>query len=106
MSHERYIEGVKVRIAELASEMLAERRGLVEGARLIVRLKDQLDDPSDPRFEIFEVVASEAEDLPVGPERSLWASDALARKDRERAEYEGRVREAVLQACRGIVDVT
>ena len=57
---------------------------------------------NDPDFSVLGAVNSETDGLPVGQERAHWDPIALAVKDREIADYESKVRDAVLAACRSI----
>jgi hypothetical protein len=59
--------------------------------------------PDDPIFDAIVGFESETDHLPVGPERALWAPDALAEKDpliKRHVDIEGPY---VLEACQQII---
>ena len=87
-----------------AHAILAEEVGLIEGVRDLTSIGYGLvrDFWDDPDFSVLAAVNSETDDLPVGQERGHWDPAALAVKDREIANYESIVRDAVLTACRSI----
>jgi hypothetical protein len=87
-----------------AQTILGGEVGLIQGVRHLTaighrRLRDFW---ADPDFSVLGVVDSETDDLPVGQVRAHWNPAALAVKDREIADYESKVRDAVLAACRSI----
>jgi hypothetical protein len=58
----------------------------------------------DPDFVVFGAVASEVDDLPLGPVRAQWSADALAKADIEIARYTQESKDQVLAACRSIIN--
>jgi hypothetical protein len=84
--------------------ILAGEVGLIEGVRHLAGIGHRLvrDSGADPDFSVLGAGESETDDLPVGEVRAHWDPTALALKDREIADYESRVRDAVLAACRSI----
>ena len=89
---------------KLAQTVVAGEIGLLEGARELAAIGTRLvhDVSLDPDFSVLVAVASETDDLPIGQVRALWDRSAVAERDREIADYEARVREVVLAACRSI----
>jgi hypothetical protein len=89
---------------DTAEAVIAGRVGLVEGVRSLTGIGHRMlhDFWGDPDFSVLGAVASETDELPVGHVRASWDPAALVAKDRERAEYESQVREAVLAACQAI----
>jgi len=86
--------------------LISGERGVIEGCAAMAMFVYCLgSDELNERMRIFECVAIETEDLPVGPVRELWALGALARMDAEAADYEARVRDAVFEGCREILRV-
>jgi hypothetical protein len=90
--------------ASAAQAVIAGEVGLIEGARRLTAIGHRLvrDLWTDPDFSVLGVVDSEADDLPVGQVRAHWDPAALALTDRELAQFESTVRDAVLAACRSI----
>ena len=90
--------------AHAAHAILAGEVGLIEGVRHLTGIGHALvrDFWDDPDFSVLGAVDSETDDLPVGQVREHWDPAALAVKDREIADYESTVRDAVLAACRSI----
>lgn len=78
--------------------------GLIQGCIRLSSLAHDLvpDWRVDQDFVIVGGVASETDDLPTGSAREYWSQTALGREDKKIAEYEARIRETVLAACRNI----
>jgi len=89
-----------------AQAVLVGEVGLVEGARRLTGIGQELvpDLWSDPDFSVLGAVDSESDGLPTGDARAHWDPSALTQKDSELAEFETKVRDAVLTACRSIRD--
>jgi hypothetical protein len=87
-----------------AQAVIAGEVGLIEGARQLTAIGHRLvrDFSADPDFSVLGAVESETDDLPIGQIRAHWDPSALALKDREIAQFESTVRDAVLAACRSI----
>lgn len=96
--------GVKGTIVDLARALLADQRDLFEQSSAIAWLSSALDEQEwqSELFLIFEVVASELDEFPVGEVRKEWAPEALARMDAEVATYLAKVLPEILCACREI----
>ena len=96
--------GLKSTILESARTILAERLDVVENCSLIAWLAYGLDEHERQAdcLRVFEVVASELDDLPEGEARNLWAPEALARKDAEASAYLAKLLPQVLDACRAL----
>jgi len=88
------------RAAELAADILAGRRGLLQAAH---ELKNRLWDAgltdADPDVGAFVLIDSETDALPLGSERQYWELTALARKDKHIARAEAWARPFGLEAC-------
>jgi hypothetical protein len=54
---------------------------------------------------VFNGVSSETDDLPIGAAREHWAKTVLSEKDRQAADYEDRIRDEFLTACREILNL-
>ncbi len=93
-------EGTKIQTLAVARGILSRHIRLVEGSVCLSSLAHNLEPRWSDKMEAFVGVASETDDLPLGAVRQYWAPDALARKDQELANYETRIRDEVLDACR------
>lgn len=91
-------------ILVLANDILEGKVTLIEGSRKIdgiVTFLDEFRDDSD--FQIFKVVDSETDHLPVGSVRKEWSREALVKKDKDIEEVETFYRGKVLSACHSII---
>lgn len=99
-----FLEAQSKKVVEIAQDILSNKKGLIEGARLLVSLRPTVtSDAFDPDFIPFIALASETDDLPIGNEREFWASDALLRKDKEIQEVETAYRNKIFSACEAII---
>ena len=100
-----YLEAQHKQVVEIAEDILANKIGLIEGARLLLRLRPTVtQDDFDPGFIPLMAFVSETDDLPVGKDRQLWASDALLEKDKEIQKAEELYRDDVFAACQVIIE--
>ena len=81
MSHEAWVERQRRQATELAQEVLAGRRSVIEVARQIVR-EGGLDlEDDNPVWSALQLVADETEGLPVHiDDFKQWHVDSLDRK--------------------------
>lgn len=93
-------EKTKIRMLAIVRGILFGHIGLVEGSICLASLTYNLEPRWSGKMDAFVAVASQTDDLPLGSVRQHWAPDALARKDDELANYEARIGEDVLNACR------
>ncbi|HEV3091791.1 MAG TPA: DUF2489 domain-containing protein [Candidatus Cybelea sp.] len=98
------MESSKAQLVSVARAMLEGQLDLVAGVRRLMKLLLDMPDPEWDAFDVIRGVESETDDLPVGEERALWNSKALAEKDIVRQDYEEKVRPVVLEACTRIVE--
>jgi hypothetical protein len=105
MSHEEYVAGEKAHVVEIAIRMLTGQTGIIEGARHLTKIQPQVTDQDlDPDFIIFVVIASETENLPIGPEREYWVTSALTEKDKKIQHAEELYREQALASCQLLIE--
>ena len=88
-----------------AESVVAGNVSPLDGARQLTDVGHMLTDEfwSDPDFSVLGSVETQTDDLPFGAVRAHWNARALVRKDRQIAEWEAAVRDAVLAACRSIM---
>jgi hypothetical protein len=97
-------ESVREEIATVACGMVAGVVELLDGCRRIALLRGSLSEPdiSDPDLLVVVAVESELDDVPLGATREQWSPDALAAKDKEKAEYLDAANQELLRACRAL----
>src|SRR5688572_29553648 len=85
---------------QVARALLSGEVGVIEGSiALAAQAHDVvLDWREDPDFVVFGALACETDHLPIGPARSRWSVDALAKADAEIEAIEARSRAQVRQA--------
>ncbi|WP_244127376.1 DUF2489 domain-containing protein [Burkholderia gladioli] len=92
-------------LVELAHAMLDGRVSFLEGAVQVHAIKNRLigiaDRDSD--FDVFLVIMSETDHLPLEAQRPLWAPEALARLEPEFKRTEEWARSFALEACRNLI---
>ena len=92
------------RSLQIARSILDMRIGILEGVRALLPLLH-----SDPDFasqedcNLFQGVASETDDLPIGKVRIEWHPDYLPEKDQEIARCEDLWRDQIRSACERIL---
>jgi hypothetical protein len=78
ITHEQYVKSVRERIYAIALGMLNDEIPFLEGARKLASLSHEAEaDGNDEDFRVFVGIASETDDLPIGPSRKYWAKEAL-----------------------------
>ena len=89
-----------------ARAIVAGELGVLEGCIPLASLAHDVvpDWRVDPDFVVFGAVASEIDELPFGPVRDRWSSEALAKADVEIARYTQQSKDEVLAACRNIIN--
>ena|SRR5579883_27559 len=93
---------VGARLLAVVRGILASSIGITEGSHLLVSISYEPGASWRSEMIVFEGIASETDDLPVGTVRQFWNPDALASKDLERTAYEARMRGRALEACRSL----
>jgi len=105
VSDELVSHRAKVKVVQIAQDMITGRMGILLGARLLTGLRFQVtDDPFDPDFNIFVGIDAETDDMPLGEEeRKYWAPAALAEKDKEINAKEEFFRDQALTGCCSLI---
>lgn len=95
--------GVKCSVIATARGILAGTIGILDGSSAMACTAVGLDQEDlRKHLLVFNIVASEIDDIPTGEARNLWEPEALAAKDAEAAAYASKVAPEVLDACRAI----
>lgn len=103
-SHEAYVIKCREMIWEIAHAILNGTIGIIEGSHHLSALRTKAELALNDDFELFDVISSESDTLPVGDTRQHWNKEALEEKDWEIKEYEAKMKSQVVQACQNILD--
>ena len=103
MIREEYLNFIQGKVVAIAEAILKGDMGIIVGSRKLNSLRFTLDLPNDEDFNLFVVIDSDTDHLPVDWERQNWSAEALARKDVEIAECEKFYRESVIAACKKLI---
>jgi len=89
----------------LAIEMLSGRLSYLEGAPRILALQSKIGglEDRDHDFDVFVLIASETDHLPLEKQRALWSSAALERLTPEFERAEKWAAQFAPEACRNII---
>jgi hypothetical protein len=94
-----YREAVRTQMLTLAKEVVSGNIGIVVVARELSGFRDGVEPEIGRLLDVFVGLNSETDALPVGPERSLWNAEALARKDEEIRAIEQQWRDRAVNAA-------
>lgn len=104
LSHEEYVLSVRRKVAEVCSGMLARSIPVLEGCQTLSSLREGAEvGERDADFEVFALVASETEGLPVGEVRKHWAAGALRQSEQEIQSAVEWAEPLVFPACKAII---
>jgi hypothetical protein len=78
-----YRAQVRERIRVLARGLISGDLGVIAAARELISFRDGVEPEIGELLMVFVAINSESDTLPIGKERSLWASRALDRLDPE-----------------------
>ncbi len=90
-------------VAETAQAVIAGTLGPIDAARRFVGLAAELNALDEEAFLFFLGLDSESDHFPLGAVREQWSESALEREDRERRDYEARVRDEAVKNCEGLL---
>jgi hypothetical protein len=102
--NEWYWRHVCDQIAKCADDLIAHRLGVIAASRLLFPLAREVRAAGDPDFDLFVLIYSESDALPVGAERAHWSASALRREDEKIELFEGRWRDAAHAAAKNLRD--
>jgi hypothetical protein len=78
------IQDARAKAVKIAEAVLAGQLSPVLGAIDLNGLRSLVDVPDDdPDFEVFMLIDSECDGLPIGSVRRCWSPEALTRKESE-----------------------
>jgi hypothetical protein len=104
LSHEEYVAQQRSRAVDLAKGILAGELNVLEAAWELAALRKEVGiSGDDPDFAVFSLIQDDTEHLPIGEQRKLWSTEALASKSAEVAEREAWAREDSKSACLNII---
>ncbi|CAG9267560.1 DUF2489 domain-containing protein [Paraburkholderia unamae] len=93
-------------LVDIAQAMLDGKLPFLEGAVQVLAIRSQLSGIADrdPDFDVFVVIHSETDHLPLEEQRSMWLPEALDRLDPEIKQSEEWARSFAPQACRNLIE--
>jgi len=104
MSHEQYVESVRMEVVETARAMLDGQLSYLLGARKLDSLRHEAsvnDDDAD--FMVFVAIASDTDDYPLGSVREFWDQQALEKLQPEIDAAERWAKEQSMSTCARLV---
>lgn len=95
----------RAKLVTLAEKMLAGELSFFEGAAQIIEIRKLIEDvpDHDPDFDVFTLICSETDHLPLQSQRGAWSAEALARLESEFSLTESWARSFAPAACRNLV---
>ncbi len=94
----------KRKILDTANDMLDGKINLIEGSRIIDRLKHKVNQEGNPLFNTFQVVSSDTENIPLdGDIRKNFGEKYLERYDHEMKKYLEDMEESIRIACKNLI---
>lgn len=90
-------------LRKTATAILEEQIDFLEGVRTICDLRGSWKNIDDPIFHMFILIDSEADHLPSGETRKLWANNALEKCDKELKEIYDFYRNDLFAACNNLI---
>ncbi len=104
MTHEQYVHSCRIKAARIAASVVAGTVPVLQGCCELDQLRASVevaDDDAD--FQIFNLVQSETEGLPIGELQTHWSTDALAKLGPELQSASSWASSIALPACRSVV---
>ena len=102
MTHEDYINQLRVKQVEIACGMLDGEVGIIEGVRQLVAIQNQFATSDDDDSLLLRGIESESDNFPLDDSRKYWNDAALKVEDTKIREFESSFRDQVLDICRRI----
>ncbi len=94
----------KRKILDTAKDMLDGKINLIEGSRIINRLKYTVNQEENPLFNIFHVVSSDTENIPIDHNvRKNFGEEYLDKSDREMKAYLKDMEKSIKEACKNLM---
>jgi hypothetical protein len=101
--HREYVTSQRKRAGEIATDILAGRVSMLEGARQLTRLRHEIEvGDDDPDIHAMVLIESETESLPIGAERASWGIRGLTENQPRLLDAEAWAREVGVEACRNL----
>ena len=92
------------RLRALARRLVQGKETVIEGSRNMLKYRFWMREEQNRDFDIFVVVSTQSDHLPVGSVRQYWAPDALERKDKEILKLEELYRARVIKSAARIYE--
>ncbi len=91
------------RVVKLATQILREELGVIEGVRQLTRHLNRNENLEDEDILSLIGVDSQSDHLPIGDVRKHWDPKALEEKDQEIAEFEADFKDTVFETCKRLI---
>jgi hypothetical protein len=103
---DQYMADIKKRIIDVAGSMIEGKVDLIEGCRLISKLRMRFPNPfcNDKVFHIFMAVDSDTDDFVFGEYRKQCDPKYLEEVDRKKNEYAAESRNDIIKGCSALID--
>lgn len=101
--NESAVEVARVRAQNIARRVLQHGYDPLLACRELASLTGSLPDLPREIRSIFEAIASEVDDLPLGRERVNWSLPALSAQDPQSDDYREQVRDVVRAALQSLL---
>lgn len=94
----------KRKILDTAKDMLDGKINLIEGSRIINRFKYTVNQEENALFNIFHVVSSDTESIPIDHKvRKNFGEEYLNKSDQEMKAYLKDMEKSIKEACRKLI---
>jgi len=91
----------KKKILNTAEQMINGDLNLIKGSRMISNLRGSLDEVDSSVFDVFNVVSSDTETIPIDDDvRKNYGDEYLKQSDLEMKNYIEEMRNTIISACR------
>lgn len=91
----------KRKIINIAEQMINGDLNLIKGSRIINRLRGSLDKADSSLFDVFNVVSSDTEAIPMDENvRKNYGEEYLKQSDQEMKEYIEEMKSTIIAACK------
>lgn len=105
MSHEAYIEGLRVEAVRHAKALLANQSEFLVAIRHLSCLRHEIGtSSSDEDFNIFLVIDSDTDHLPAGEAKSLCSPEWLQKSEAEVKKIQDFYHSELVVACNKIIE--
>ena len=104
MTHEEFVLSARETAVQIAPAILGGELPVLDGCHALAALRAEAGvEEHDPDFQVFAVISSETDALPMGPVKAQWAAAALARLGPEMQSATAWATPQAFAACQSVV---